>query len=293
MIRHAQKETALRGNSLWLYSLPYFVSAAFLALMAVLTRLIRVDLRAPKERQIEAPDVASNEDEGDATRAAMQQRGVGKAMRKVFRDIGEGFAFVWKEPVLRANCLIFMAVNAGFAFTVNTTMYHLMLRGYTAFELSIMESVFAALMIVASILAGRYLPRFRSGRVLLVAFSGMLAVSILATSSHGYVQLLVWLALYGLVLPFIASTAQGYMFSTTPGHLQGRVNSVAGIAELGVTAFVPAITGALVGAGYVVLSFGIGAVVAALSVAGVLASRGLRTLGKPSEWHPNPAEDDD
>ena len=278
---------------MWLYSLPYFVSAAFLALMAVLTRLIRVDLRAPKERQIEAPDLASNEDEGDATRAAMQQRGVGKAMRKVFRDIGEGFAFVWKEPVLRANCLIFMAVNAGFAFTVNTTMYHLMLRGYTAFELSIMESVFAALMIVASILAGRYLPRFRSGRVLLVAFSGMLAVSILATSSHGYVQLLVWLALYGLVLPFIASTAQGYMFSTTPGHLQGRVNSVAGIAELGVTAFVPAITGALVGAGYVVLSFGIGAVVAALSVAGVLASRGLRTLGKPSEWHPNPAEDDD
>lgn len=78
---------------------------------------------------------------------------------------------------------------------------------------------------------------------------------------------------------------QGYLFSTTPVHLQGRVNSLAGVIELAITAFVPAIASTLVAAHFSTFSFALGSIAAAIAVIGLLSNRGLRNLGRPSEWH--------
>lgn len=267
------------------HALPYFVASALLATMAVLARLIRTDLQvteAPADRSEGAANLPATESDIE-TPARDSFRSTTK---RVFTDIGEGFAFVWSKRLLRTMFLMSMVVNAGFAFTVNTSVYYLMSQGYSAFDVSLTQSAFAVFMMVASTLAGKYLERFRSGRLLIIAFTGMFGVALLSTVSHTYLALMVWLSLYGIALPFIASTMQGYMFSSTPSHLQGRVNSLAAMTEMGMTAFVPAVAGALVAVNRPTLSFSIGAAVAAIAVVVAVAHPGIRNLPRPSLWHP-------
>ncbi len=278
------------------HALPFFVASVLLALLALLARLIRVNLRPPQpsehdESQDPGQPSEQSSQGDDRTARATRAESSGQ-VRRVFTDIADGCRFIWNEPAMRASVLILMLVNTGFAFTLNSASYHLIRSGYSAFQLSLMEAAYAVLLIIGSALASRFLQRLRAGRVLLVAFVAMFGVSAASAVNHAYVALLVWLALYGLVFPFVASVIQGYTFSTTPGALQGRVNSVLAISELLLTAFVPAVTGALVQQGYATPSFGLGALIAGLAVLALVASRSLRTLGKPSQWHADPPSND-
>jgi len=271
------------------HALPFFVASVLLALLALLARLIRLDLRPPQPKEHdESQDPGQLSEQfsrGDDRTASAVRPESGGQVRRVFTDIADGFRFIWNEPAMRASLLILMLVNTGLASTLNSASYHLIRSGYSAFQLSLMEALYAVLMIIGSALAGRFIQRLRAGRVLLVTFLVMFGISAASAVNHTYVALLIWLALFGLVFPFSASVMQGYAFSTTPGALQGRVNSVLAISELLLTAFVPAITGVLVQQGYTTPSFALGALIAGLAVLALLASRSLRTLGQPSQWH--------
>lgn len=260
-------------------ALPYYFSAALLSTMAILTRLISTNLKVSKTAEMKFNASISPISDSNCSKRRLM------AMRRVFTDIHEAFTFVWGEPILRICFIVTMVLNTSFAFTNNTALYHLISQGYTAFQISILESASSVFMIIASIFAGKFLQRFRSGKLLLMTFIGIFIIAFLAAFSHTYQTLLIWLPFYGLAFPFTISIMQGYLFSTTPVHLQGRVNSLAGVIELAITAFVPAIASTLVAAHFSTFSFALGSIAAAIAVIGLLSNRGLRNLGRPSEWH--------
>lgn len=266
------------------HALPYYFSAALLSIMTILTKLIGTNLQVLKTSKIKHDTSYSLTSRYDRSKRHLI------AIRHIFADIHEGFNFIWAESILRICFIVTMALNTSYAFTNNTALYYLMSRGYTAFQLSILESGSSVLMLIASIFAGKFLQRFRSGKLLLIAFTGILAIASLATLSHTYLTLLIWLSFYGLAFPFTISVMQGYLFSATPVHLQGRVNSIAAVIELAITAFVPAITSNLVATHLSTFSFAFGSIFAIIAIIGLLSNQGLRNLGKPSEWHTNIAE---
>jgi len=260
------------GGLLYIYPAPR-------STMVILTRLISTNLKISKTAEMKFNASISPISDYNCSKRRLM------AMRRVFTDIHEAFTFVWGEPILRICFIVTMVLNTSFAFTNNTALYHLISQGYTAFQISILESASSVFMIIASIFAGKFLQRFRSGKLLLMTFIGIFIIALLATFSHTYQTLLIWLPFYGLAFPFTISIMQGYLFSTTPVHLQGRVNSLAGVIELAITAFVPAIASTLVAAHFSTFSFALGSIAAAIAVIGLLSNRGLRNLGRPSEWH--------
>ena len=84
-----------------------------------------------------------------------------------------------------------------------------------------------------------------------------------------------------IAVPLVGTVAQGYIYSVTPSNLQGRVASLMSVLETGLSALV---RGALVQAGQVGPSYGLG-LAATLAALAAVSAGGLRSLGTPSTWN--------
>lgn len=85
-------------------------------------------------------------------------------------------------------------------------------------------------------------------------------------------------------MPLVGTVAQGYIYSVTPSNLQGEgrlPHERSGDGALGAR---PPDRGALVQAGQVGPSYGLG-LAATLAALAAVSAGGLRSLGTPSTWN--------
>ena len=90
------------------------------------------------------------------------------------------------------------------------------------------------------------------------------------------------------LIPANNAGISAYMVSVVPDALQGRVNAAAGFMATGLSPLGPVLAGgalAWLGGGAILL----GAALSAATVVPLLASRTIRTLGRPKDWESAPA----
>lgn len=252
-------------------AIPFLVSGALLGLLIASARAIKVDLRPPVSQKSASP-----------------RRGI---IRSVGRSVAQGITFLWGNHLLRTLAIAALFINAAFSIVISTALLGLLGEGYSALQLSYLEAVYGAVMLVTALVAAKVVASLPTGRLLIAAQLFMVCVAVGAATSHSYAMLFVWLSLYGLVTPLFATSLSGYTFARTPDHLQGRVHSVAALLELSATMVIPAVAGWMVHAGYATQSYLAGAVLALAGVGIIAADRGVRRLGPARTWRESAAND--
>ena len=113
----------------------------------------------------------------------------------------------------------------------------------------------------------------------------ILAVVVLPLAWTGNVVLIGgFLAIGFFLLPANNSGIGAYLVSVTPDRLQGRVHSAGGFISGGVEPLAPALAGLLVGSAGGRTAVLVGAACVAASLAPLLASSAIRSLGRPASW---------
>lgn len=240
-------------------AIPFLVSGALLGLLIASARAIRADLRPPAAPKTSEP-----------------RRGI---VRSVGQSVAQGVTFLWGHHILRTLAIAALFINAAFSVVISTALLGLLGDGYSALQLSDLEAVYGAVMLVTALVAAKVVGRLPTGRLLMGAQVFIVCVAVGAAGWHSYAMLFVWLSLYGLVTPLFATSLSGYTFARTPDRLQGRVHSAAALLELSATMVIPALAGWMVHAGCATQSYLVGAVLALVGVGVVAADRGCPPAG--------------
>lgn len=251
-------------------AIPFLVSGALLGLLIASARAIRADLRPPAAPKTSEP-----------------RRGI---VRSVGQSVAQGVTFLWGHHILRTLAIAALFINAAFSVVISTALLGLLGDGYSALQLSYLEAVYGAVMLVTALVAAKVVGRLPTGRLLMGAQVFIVCVAVGAAGWHSYAMLFVWLSLYGLVTPLFATSLSGYTFARTPDRLQGRVHSAAALLELSATMVIPALAGWMVHAGCATQSYLVGAVLALVGVGVVAADRGARRLGPTRTWRDGEAD---
>ena len=206
------------------------------------------------------------------------------ARRTMAADVAEGLRFVWRHAVIRAILLWGAILNFSVMLVLVTVTLRLVRAGVHPSAIGLVDSVAAVAAVLGALVAPAVLPRLPIGATTILT-SLMLALVVVPIAATD--QVVVIGALLGVgffLLPTTNSGISAYMVTVTPDRLQGRVNSAGGFLSGAVGPLAPALAGVLVewvGGGPATL---IGAVCIALSMVPVLASRPIRTLGRPGSW---------
>ncbi|MBV9823005.1 MAG: MFS transporter [Actinobacteria bacterium] len=206
------------------------------------------------------------------------------ARRTVAADVAEGLRFVWRHKVIRAILLWGAILNFAVTLVLVSVTLRLVQAGVAPSAIGLVDAVAAAAAVLGALAAPAVLPRLPTGTTTVLT-SLMLVLVIIPVAATN--QVLVIGALFGVgffLLPTTNSGISAYLVTVTPDRLQGRVNSAGGFIAEGVLPVAPALAGVLVesvGGGAATL---VGAACIALSVLPILASRAIRTLGRPGSW---------
>ncbi len=203
--------------------------------------------------------------------------------RSITADIGEGLRFVWAHVGVRAMMIWggLFNLTGGFVFVAITL--RLIQAGTRPAAIGLVETVAAAAGLVGALAAPAIISRAPTGltAICLTLANAVLVVPLAWTTNVVATGAL--LAASTFLIPANNAGISAYMVSVVPDELQGRVNSAAGFMSSGLAPLGPVLAGvalAALGGGTLVL----GAVLIAVTVVPLLASRTVRSLGRPDTW---------
>jgi MFS family permease len=204
--------------------------------------------------------------------------------RSIRADVAEGMRFVWQQPTIRAIMLGSAILN----FTVTTVAVTVTLRliraGVHPVAIGLVDTCAAAAGLAGAFLAPALVQRYPTGRTTAATYIVLaLIVAPMAWTTNVFAIGALFAGGY-LLLPASNSGIRAYLVAVVPDHLQGRVNSAAGLLAYGLLPFGPGAAGILIA----VLG---GSTATLVGAAGVLASLlplwitpEIRRLGRPDEW---------
>lgn len=242
--------------------LPFLVDAISYAVAALAVSRLRTPLPPP---------------------AGPEQRG------RVVADVAEGLRFVWRQAVIRAIMLWGTAINFSMTFVLLTITLRLVRAGVHPSVIGLVDTIAATAGLLGALAAPAIIARMRTG--LTTIGTGLtLAVLVLPTAWTDNVVVIGALLAGGfLLMPVNNSGIAAYLAAVTPDRLQGRVYSATGFVANAIEPAAPVLAGVLVGSIGGRAATIVGAVLAAASLAPLLASGAVRNLGRPDEWAAQPA----
>lgn len=222
--------------------------------------------------------------EGLSGSAARSKRSIIGGIAAVWRDLAGGFRLVFFDAVKRPIALV--SALMGFSSTLMMTLiiYRLIELGYTAFQISLVEVAAAVGMLIGAPLSGLLMQKVPTGRLTIITLAVIAADFFAFAVAPTYGFLFIWFPIYGLCMPIISAPMLGYFYARTPQAMQGRSAAIMTVAGMGLGAFAPAVSGALVAAGRQVPGLVAGATLMTLCALIFLASPRVRSIGLPGQW---------
>ena len=199
-------------------------------------------------------------------------------------DVAEGLRFVWRNVGVRAMMIWGGLVNfcGGFVFVAVTL--RLVRAGVHPAAIGLVSTATAVAGLLGALVAPVIITRARTGLVSIVFTLVHAALIVPLAWTGNVVATGALLAIGTFLVPANNAGISAYMVSVVPDALQGRINSAAGFIATGLAPLGPLLAGvALAGLGgrHTLL---LGALLTGLSVVPLVASRTVRTLGRPDTW---------
>jgi MFS family permease len=199
-------------------------------------------------------------------------------------ELAEGLRFVWSETVIRT----LMIWGAAFNFAVTTVFVGVTLRlvraGVHPAAIGGVDAIAAAAGLAGAALAPAAIRRTPTGALTVVTTLVFAAVITPMAWTQNVVIIGSLLAAGMLLLPANNAGISAYLSAATPERLQGRMNSAAGFISNAGSPIAPVVAGLLVGSVGGRAATLVGAALVVLSIAPLLASPVIRSLGRPDSW---------
>jgi len=204
--------------------------------------------------------------------------------RSGWREMKEGFGWLFSRPDLSGGLLLTTIVNLGFNIVITTVVYSLQQDGYSELTIGALSAAMGAVMLAGAFVAPLLVPRIRTGLLTVTGLGAATAAAILVSMLDNPWWIALVLGCSVLLLPALNASLMGYFMVATPSELLGRANSAAGVLGMGAMPLAPLVAGfglAWVGRTNTIL---VGAVLCAVSVVLAVANRGLRALPVEAGW---------
>jgi hypothetical protein len=242
------------------HGLPFVVDAVSYVLAALFITRVRTPLPAPAR---------------------------GAALRSIRRDVAEGLRYLWAATAVRAMMIWGGVINLGMTIVLVGITLRLVRAGVHPAAIGAVDAVASVAGLLGALVAAPIVRRCRTGP-LTIATGAAIGLTVVPTAFTTNVLLIgALLALGTFLTPANNSGISAYIASQVPDAMQGRFNSVAGFFAEGLQPAGPVLAGVLVaGAGGAAATL-TGAGVVALSLVPILATREVRTLGRPDQWSPD------
>lgn len=185
---------------------------------------------------------------------------------------------------------LFLAVNIAFAGLITVVNLELVQTGTDPILIGMLDLAAGAVMVLGALLAPLVLKRVRLGAVIVAG----LAVAAVATSAmaalQSYLGYLVMLAVAVALIPAVNAGLGGYTLAITPPELQGRANSVLGLAGFVAAPIAPVIGSALLAGIGVAPALWVFAIAVAVVTGALALLPSLRRIGLPQTWERDAVE---
>ncbi len=159
-------------------------------------------------------------------RVSFQMERAAEKRRALYREIGEGLLFLWRQPLLRIMVVLTTIVN--FLQSSITLVIIVLARGPLHISVQLLGLVLSA-QGVGGVLGGIVAPwlraRLRFGHIIIGSVILWAAAALTLALAPSAPLLIVGMGITGLLWPIYGVTLVTYRLSITPEHLQGRVNS--------------------------------------------------------------------
>lgn len=180
------------------------------------------------------------------TRVVLRPGTRSEERRTAFREMKEGFSFVWTSRPLRLYLGVFAALWLSFgAFGALEPLFYRDVLGTGPEALGWVNTVFGAGIVAGSILLGRAPRRFLCARAALVGAAGSGLGAIVYTGTDDLRVVVVGAVYWGIVLGVMFPLVRTLIQLATPDQLIGRVmgttNVSSQVGELVPLTFVPAL----------------------------------------------------
>lgn len=204
-------------------------------------------------------------------------------------ELMDGLRYAWANANRKTLMIMLICVNTIGAFLMGGVVYWMMQIKTSAFKIGLAEAITAAMMLLGSVIAPKIMDKIKPGTAIIAALLWLVIAFGVTAIFPTYWGLVFGEALAALPLPLASSLIAGYYFATVKVGMQGRVQSVLGVATNGLSAVPPALLGFLLPAfGYVPVALVALAVLLAVTlVFGRTAT--IRHMPKVADW-PTPDE---
>ena len=201
-----------------------------------------------------------------------------------FHDFLEG----WSWSLRRKTLVIVLIVAALVNFGVNGIQYaiqlHLVSCGTNATFIGFISGGISLMMLVGSLLAGRFSDKVPVGPTVCLAYLFICLCVLPMTLTDNYWVMMVANSLVGLPFPLINAMLLGFIFAKSPTSMQGRITVTLTVPAQVLSMFCSAVAGTLLP----VLGFhGTVLVFLAVLVASavlMICSRSIRSIPKAAQW---------
>jgi MFS family permease len=201
-----------------------------------------------------------------------------------WREMREGFTWLFSRPDLGGVLLIITIINLGFNAAITTMIYALQQDGYPELLIGTISAGIGIAMLAGAVVAPLLVPRIGAGVLtiagLAVATAAVIVLSMVTTPW----AIIAVLGTAVLLLPSLNASMMGYFMVATPTQLLGRANSAAGVLGMGAMPIAPLIAGfglTMLGRQWTIL---VCAALCLIAVVLAVGNRALRALPVESKW---------
>ncbi|WP_353114895.1 MFS transporter [Microbacterium sp.] len=201
-----------------------------------------------------------------------------------FREIREGFTWLFSRADLRGSLVILTIINLGINVAMTTVIYSLQQGGYSTAVIGLISTGLGAATLVGALTASALVARIGAGKLLITGLVLLAVGSAAVALVHEPLWIIAVMIVPGLMLAPINAALGGYFMVATPSAMMGRASSASNVLGMGAMPLAPLVAGfglTLIGReGTILIGAGLCAIAALLA----LANRGLRSLPAEAGW---------
>lgn len=201
-----------------------------------------------------------------------------------FREIREGFTWLFSRADLRGSLVILTIINLGINIAMTTVIYSLQQGGYSTAVIGLISTGLGAATLVGALAASALVARIGAGKLLITGLVLLAAGSAAVALVREPLWIIAVMIVPGLMLAPINAALGGYFMVATPSAMMGRASSASNVLGMGAMPLAPLVAGfglTLIGReGTILIGAGLCAIAALLA----LMNRGLRSLPAEAGW---------
>ncbi|MDR2996876.1 MAG: MFS transporter [Microbacterium sp.] len=241
----------------------------------------------PGLRGVDRADAA---DETPTPDAAEPEASADDPKPNAFREIREGFTWLFSRSDLRGVLLISTVINLGINTVMTTIVYSLQQDGQSPAVIGWISAGMGVMMLTGALMATPLVSRIGAGKLMI---AGLVLLTIGATATIFTREpwgIVLVMAVPSLLLAPLNAALGGYFMVATPSRLIGRANSASAVFAMGAMPLAPLVAGfglSLMGRTGTIM---IGVALSAIAAAMALTNRPLRSLPAEAGWAAHAAQ---